>query len=420
MYRITTHRHGRLLNVGNAAVATEEALLGIVALRLNTRAIAYQRIYEVSPLFIVNRGKELTSREVYNRVESSRHSNILKTFAVYGCVVGALAEVEDIFVWTILLTLGNNRIYRRLAYTLDCCQTETNISLLICRETHLRLVNIGRKYADTHTLALFHIQLQLLNIAEVGTEQCRHILGRIVGFEVGSLVCHPRIAGCVRLVEGVRCKLNPILPNLFENFFVVSVCCSTLQELRLQLHQFCQNLLTHSLTQGVCLASCEVGKESRKQHHLLLIYRNSVSIFEILLHNRNIIDDRCATVLTVDKVRNIVHRSRTIESIHRNQILENRRLQLAKILLHTIGLELECSERMTCTIEVVGLFIVNRNSIDINIYPLCTADILHRILHNREVFQTEEVHLDKTCILDYRAFVLCYENLLACLLVVSR
>ena len=45
---------------------------------------------------------------------------------------------------------------------------------------------------------------------------------------------------------------------------------------------------------------------------------------------------------------------------------------------------------------------------------------LNSILDNRERLKTEEVHLDETRILNHRALILCYEHLLARLLVISR
>ena len=55
-------------------------------------------------------------------------------------------------------------------------------------------------------------------------------------------------------------------------------------------------------------------------------------------------------MLTVDEVRNIIHRTRTIEGIHGDQIFEGRRLQFAQVLLHSGRFKLECSDGTSVTI----------------------------------------------------------------------
>ena len=125
-------------------------------------------------------------------------------------------------------------------------------------------------------------------------------------------------------------------------------------------------------------------------------------------------------MLTVDKIGDVVHRARAIEGIHRNQILEGRGLQLAQILLHTRRLELERTRRATFAIELICRRVVDINSVDINVYALRSLYVSHRILYDREGFQAQEVHLDKSRILNHGTLILRHEHLLARLLVVSR
>ena len=148
----------------------------------------------------------------------------------------------------------------------------------------------------------------------------------------------------MRLVERIRCKLFPVAPNLFQNFRVVPVLLSARNEFRLHLIQFVAKLLTHGLTQGVGFTAGKVGQQTREQHHLLLINRNAIGIFQILFHDRQIVFDRLTSLFTVDKVGDVVHRSRTIQGIHGNQILERTGFEFAKIFLHTRRFELECTD----------------------------------------------------------------------------
>ena len=145
----------------------------------------------------------------------------------------------------------------------------------------------------------------------------------------------------MRLIESIGCKLLPVRPNLFEHLRIVSVLLSASNELRLHMIQLVAQFLTHCLTQGIGLTTGKVCQQTGQKHHLLLIDGNAVGIFQIFLHDGNIILDRLASPFTVDEVRDIVHRSRTIKSIHGNQVLESTWLQLAQVFLHAGGLELE-------------------------------------------------------------------------------
>ena len=59
-------------------------------------------------------------------------------------------------------------------------------------------------------------------------------------------------------------------------------------------------------------------------------------------------------MFTINKVRNIIHRTRTVKGIHRNQILKRRRLQLTQVLLHTGRLKLESTDRSSVTVKFIS------------------------------------------------------------------
>ena len=306
---------------------TKEALLSILLILLNALAIADKLLKEGYATLVL--GKEARTVEVDKRVETACIGHILQTLTVYNSVVYTLHKVVNRLISAILLSLLNNALRCRLANALDGCQAKANIALLVGRELHLRLIDIGAKHRNTHTLALGHIGRNLLNIIKVTAQYRCHILRWIVRLDIGCLVGNPRITSGVRLIEGVRSKLLPVGPNLLQHLLIVAIGLTTSDKLGFKLVKLRLNLLTHRLTQGIRLASCEVTQQSREKHHLLLIDRNTIGILQISLHNGDIVDDRFAPVLTVDKVGNIVHRARSIESIHRNQILECRGLQLS-------------------------------------------------------------------------------------------
>ena len=133
----------------------------------------------------------------------------------------------------------------------------------------------------------------------------------------------------------------------------MAVLLSAFDKLRLHCVNDSLLLLTHCLTQGIRFASGEVGKLAREEHHLLLIDGNAVGVLEVLLHARDVVLYLFLTVLTGNERRDVVHRTGTIEGVHGNEVLENRGLQLAQILLHTCRLKLERTDGAALLIEFV-------------------------------------------------------------------
>ena len=109
----------------------------------------------------------------------------------------------------------------------------------------------------------------------------------------------------------------------------MSVLLSALDELGLHLVQFVAQLLTHSFTQGIALASGEVGQQAREEHHLLLIYGDTVGVLQVFLHDRDVILDGLPALFAVNEVWDVVHRSRPVEGIHGDEVLERGGLQFA-------------------------------------------------------------------------------------------
>ena len=157
---------------------------------------------------------------------------------------------------------------------------------------------------------------------------------------------------------------------------------SAIDKLRLQRCQLVDKLLTHSLAQSVRLATCETGKQSGEKHHLLLIHSDAISILQILLHHRDIIFDGKLSMLTLDKVGDIVHWTRTIQGVHRDKILKCAWLKLDKILLHTSRLKLERTRGSSLTIELVGLGVVDVDMVNIKLEAVGLLDILDSIFYD--------------------------------------
>ena len=184
----------------------------------------------------------------------------------------------------------------------------------------------------------------------------------------------------MRLVEGVGGEGFPVAPYLLKHLRIVTILHTTFDELRLHGVDDILLLLTHRLTQGVALTTGEVGQQSGEQHHLLLIHGDAIRILQVFLHHRDIVGDRFISMLTTDELGDIAHRSRTIEGVHGDEILKDRRLQFAQIFLHARRLKLEGSNGTSLLIEFVGLGVVYGNRIQVDLYATGTLDILARLL----------------------------------------
>ena len=132
----------------------------------------------------------------------------------------------------------------------------------------------------------------------------------------------------MRFIKRIRSKLLPVGPDLLKHLWIMSVFPSALNKLRLHMIQLITQLFTHRFTQCIGLTAGKVGQQTRQEHHLFLIHSNTISILQVFLHNRNVIFNRLTPMFTVDKIRNIIHWTRSIKSIHGNQVLKSRRLQL--------------------------------------------------------------------------------------------
>ena len=107
----------------------------------------------------------------------------------------------------------------------------------------------------------------------------------------------------------------------------MSVFLPLLDEFGLQVVQLVLQLFTHGLSEGVAFASGEAGQLSAQEHHLLLVDGDSVGVLQVFFHLGKVVLDRLDSELAVNEVRDVVHRARTVEGVHRNQVLKALRME---------------------------------------------------------------------------------------------
>ncbi|MNS55936.1 hypothetical protein D3C72_887830 [compost metagenome] len=225
-------------------------------------------------------------------------------------------------------------------------------------------------------------------------------------FQVGGLEGHESITGRVRFIEGVLCKGFPVGPDLIQLIGRHTFGNGTINKFAFHLIQRSTVFLTHRLTQYIGIPFRETAQFLRQQHHLLLVYGNTVGLGQVFFHFRKVIRDLFLSVFTLNKVRDILQRARTIQGIHRNKVTKFIRFQIDEVLLHTRTLKLECRIGIASLVQLVGQFIIERNGININFYTVIHFDQLQGITDNRQGLQTQEVHFDYTGILNDFTFIL--------------
>ena len=121
-----------------------------------------------------------------------------------------------------------------------------------------------------------------------------------------------------------------------------------------------------------------------------------------------VVDDRLAAVLAIGVVGVHVggHRTWAVEGQQGSDVFEVRRSQRAHQRPHRATLELEHADATPPLQHVVGLRIVERHAVDVEIGIVAGPDHLHGVGDHVEVAQAEEVHLEQPEGLDAVHFVL--------------
>ena len=78
------------------------------------------------------------------------------------------------------------------------------------------MIHIRRKDLYTHLVAVPYVQRRLRRITHDTGQQCRHILYRIVLFQISCLIADDRISRRVRFVESILGKAHHLVEYLIR------------------------------------------------------------------------------------------------------------------------------------------------------------------------------------------------------------
>ena len=303
--------------------------------------------------------------------------------------IDALGERPDRLERPALGADSNDRVRGGLPHVLHRVQPEVD-DAADDREVLLRRAHVGRQHVDAHLAARVHVERHAVLRVHHRRDERGHVLLRMVRLQPRRAVGDERVAGGVRLVEGVVLRGLHVLPQLLRDGGGNVVLRAPLEELILERGHERVDLLADRLAQRLRLGRREPGELLRDLHVLLLVDADRVRLAGDRLEARVGERHLLAPCLSRRVHRDVAHRPGPIEGDERDQVLELRRLDGAQRLAHARRLELEHAGRVAAREHRVRLRIVERKRADVD-----AADELDRLVDDVEVAQPEEVHLEE-------------------------
>ena len=141
-------------------------------------------------------------RVAAGRVERAALDQALDRALVDRAGVDPLAEVPDRLELAVRLARRDDRLDRRVADVLDRVEAEAD-RVAGDDEAVIGGVDVGRQDLDPHLVAAVDEERDLVLGRHHRRDHRRHVLGRVVGLQVGGAVGDQRVAGGVGLVERV-------------------------------------------------------------------------------------------------------------------------------------------------------------------------------------------------------------------------
>ena len=191
--------------------------------------------------------------------------------------VDSVAEVCERFKRPCGCSRGFHGQHRPLSYPAYGAQTVDH-DVIVDGESIAAAIHARRHQFDAHTPYLIHKGHYPVGVLHISRQGCGHELCRVVGFQPGSLEGNHRVAGAVRFVECVACKLLHQTEYVFGQHRVDATSCRTINKLLANFRHFLRLLLAHGASQEIRLTEAEATKHLCNRHHLLLIEHDPVGI----------------------------------------------------------------------------------------------------------------------------------------------
>jgi len=327
-------------------------------------------------------------------VHGPRVDQRLDALAVDRSAVDPLAEIVERDEGA-----GRARLHHRLhgvvADPLHRAEAEADRSV-VHGEGLGREVDVRRAHADPEPPALREQDHDAVGVRHLRGERRRHELDRVVHLQVGRLVGHDRVPRRVRLVEAVPREVGHQVEDLRRRRLGDRPGEGALDEAGALLVHDLLLLLPHRAAEQVGLAQRVARQGGGDLHDLLLVDDDPVGLLQDRLQERVLVLDRPVAVLPLDEVLDHpgAERARAVEGVHRDEVLERLRVELAQVLRHAGGLELEDADRVAPAEEGVGLGVVEGEGVEVEAHA-ARREHLQAVLQDRQRAQAEKVHLEQ-------------------------
>jgi hypothetical protein len=206
----------------------------------------------------------------------------------------------------------------------------------------------------------------------------------------------------VRLVEAVAAEGLDLRRDLVDDLGREALGDGLLDELAELLLDELGVLLADGFAQHVGFGERDAREPLRDAHHLFLIGDDAVGRGEDLLELGELVGDRLLALLAalVDLVHAGIERAGAHERVGRDQVVE----AVGAHGAHHVGgerrFELEHAGGAAGAEQAVGVLVVERQRVDVDVDAAPRLDRLHRVGDDRERGEAEEVHLEHPGLLE--------------------
>ena len=269
-----------------------------------------------------------------------------------------------------------------LVPTLRIAPRPKRMSVPTGREVEHRLVDVGRQHRDAHLAALGEVDRRLVLVVADAGEHRGHVLGGVVGLEIGRPVRHDAVGRGVRAVERVVGERQQDVPERLDRGGRVAVVLHALGETLVLLVEDLLLLLAHGATQQVGLAERVAGEHLGDRHDLFLVDDQAVGLAEDLLERlvqlRVDRRDLLAAVLAVGVVVVGVgaHRTGPVQRADGGDVVELGGGHAAQEVAHRPAVELEHPERLAAGQQLVGGLVVEPEVVEVERFGLPLSAML--------------------------------------------
>ena len=266
--------------------------------------------------------------------------------------VDPVAEIFQALEHATVLARANHGVHRAAtniangrkakAYTQAIREVgELAIGQVLDRKAFAAAVDIGRQHRHTQAAALGHALRHFADLARRSRQHRRHILGRVVGFEPGSLVGKQTIQRCVRAVERVASEGQDQFPQLRGDLLADTLLATAFLEADFVLAHQLFVLLADGLDHDICFAKGVARDRLEQLHNLLLVHNHAIGIFQDGFENWVQILNRVRVVLVLNVDRNLLKRAGAVQRDHGVQVVHTSRAKLHQVAGHARAFKLE-------------------------------------------------------------------------------